>query len=264
MKKIVSILFIASICSLTAFNASAQEYKHDVKQSKQIVFKVFVGGINIEEHSGTQLIITSDDNHKKPERANGLRSLYNSGASDNTDIGLQVTEEGGIIYITGASKQAEDTDYYFKIPKGVNLKIDYSSPYAKDDIHIKNFSGEVEAKALHEGIKLENVTGPLVLNFTHGDIEIDFATINQNSPISITNIHGIIDISLPSNTPAEVEMGAGFGEIFTNFDIKFSSPENKKGLAKVGGKQAIKGTINGGGVKIHLKTFHDNIYLRKK
>lgn len=262
MKKIGSPILTA-ILALALSACYAQEFKYDVKQSNQVFIKELSGGISIEETPGSQLIIETSRFEKRPERADGLKSLYGSGAEDNTNIGLEVKTVSNIIEIEGASKQAEDAHYTFKVPKGVNVKIDYRSPYANDDIKVKDFSSELEVSILNPGIDLENVTGPVILNLTNGDINIDFGTVNQNSPISIHATNGIIDISLPANTPANISMSTINGEIFTNFDIDFEK-KTKEGLNYIGGGQNINGKINGGGVDIKLKTINDNIYLRKK
>lgn len=262
MKTISSILITASLI-LGISTSYAQEFTYDVKQANQIFVKNFSGEISIEETTGTQLIIETRKFEKRPERADGLRSLYGSGAEDNTGIGLQVEMNGSVIEIVGASKQAEDAYYAFKVPKGINFKLDYRSPFANDDVKVKNFSSELEVSILNPDITLENVTGPVILNLTNGDINIDFGTVNQNAPISLHATNGIIDISLPANTPADISMSTINGEIFTNFDIDFDKKE-KDGLSYIGGGQKIIGTINGGGVDIKLKTINDNIYLRKK
>ena len=75
--------------------------------------------------------------------------------------------------------------------------------------------------------------------------------------------NGIIDISLPSNTPGNISLKTINGEIFTNFAIDFEK-KTKNGLSYIGGGQKIRGTINGGGVDVKLSTINDNIYLRKK
>jgi len=262
MKTISSILISMSLI-LVVFTSKAQEFKYDVKQANQLFVYDFSGGISIEETTGSQLIIETSRFDKKPARADGLKSLYSSGAEDNTGVGLQVKMNGAVIEIVGASKQAEDAHYTFKVPKGINFKLDYRSPFANDDVKVKNFSSELEVSILNPGIVLENVTGPVILSLTNGDIDIDFGTVNQNSPISLHATNGIIDITLPSNTPANIAMSTINGEIFTNFDIDFEKKE-KEGLSYIGGGQKIKGTINGGGVDIKLVTINDNIYLRKK
>lgn len=262
MKKIKSLLIITAL--VLGINAVyAQSFNYDVKQATQVFIKNFSGGIQLEETTGNQLIIEASSFEKRPSRADGLKPIYSNGAEDNTNIGIQVKPNGNVIEIDPASKQSEDAVYTFKVPKGINVKIDYTSPFADDDIKIKNFSSELEVDILNPGITLENVTGPVILNLINGDVNINFGTVNQKSPISIQATNGIIDITLPANTPANLNLSTINGEIFTNFDLEMEK-KGKNGLSYIGGGQHIKGKINGGGVDITLQTINDNIYLRKK
>jgi len=262
MKK--TAIIILSLAMLMVVNISyAQDFKYDVKQSAQVFIKGLSGGVQVEETTGTQLVIEAKNFEKRPARADGLKPIYGNGASDNTNLGLEVKTEDNIIVVSPASKQSEDAKYIFKVPKGVNVKVDYRSPYADYDLVVKNFSSEFEADIMNPGIQLENVTGPIVLNVTNGDVNIVFGTINQSSPIDIVAINGIIDVTVPQNTPANLMMSTINGEVFTNFDIDFEK-KDKKGLSYIGGGSKINGKINGGGVDIKLKTINNNIYLRKK
>lgn len=246
----IGLLFIAEI--------KAQEYKVSVGPSGKIMVNNLYGEILIEGHSGSELIITATGLKSAPERAKGLKSLYGT-RNDNTGIGLSVMEENNVFEISGASKQAEDARYKFLVPNNVFISLDCSSPFANEDIVIRDYSGEVEAKILNGGIEFENLTGPAVLYATNGDVVGTFLTVNQEYPISITSINGDVDVSLPNDTKADLKLSSVNGEIFTDMDIEF----NEKDMPRIGGRK-VKGKLNGGGVDIHLETINKNIYLRKK
>jgi len=255
IKKIIIALFIG-LLSLAGINA--QEYKVSVGPSGKIMVNNLYGEILIEGHSGSELIITVAGLKSAPERADGLRSLYGA-RNDNTGIGLSVTEENNAFEITGATRQAEDAKYKFLVPNNVSISFDCSSPFADEDIIIKDYSGEIEAKILNGGIEFENLTGPAVLYAINGDVIGTFLTVNQENPISITSVNGDVDVSLPSDTKADLKLSSVNGEIFTDMDIEFDEDE----MPRIGGRK-VKGKLNGGGVDIHLITINENIYLRKK
>ena len=85
--------------------------------------------------------------------------------------------------------------------------------------------------------------------------------MSQQAPISISSVNGELDITIPSNTKADLVLSTFSGDIFTDMDIEFDK-KSKEGLSIIGGNK-IKGTLNGGGVDILLNTINDNIYLRK-
>jgi len=248
---------------LLGIQIQAQEFKVSSASAKQVIIKGLKGKITVEEYSGKEVVLSVDEMEEMPEKAKGLKSLYQSSAKDNTGIGLMTSEVGDKIEIMGASRRSEDASYLFKIPKGMALKIDYKMPMTEDHISVNGFSGELEITTLNDDIRAQNVTGPLVLYSVNGDITVKFTDVNQSSPISVTAVNGEIDVDLPANTPANIKMGTINGELFTNFDIDFEK-KKKNGLSYIGGGQDIDGTINNGGVEIMLKAINDNIYLRKK
>lgn len=254
------------ICFLItgALNLKAQNYELEVRQGDQICIENLLGEIKVEEHTGSKLIIETNYVQKIPARAKGLKPIYGSGLDDNTNIGINSSKEGSILTLTGLGKVTQHKYYFFKIPKGVNLKINCKSPFASSKtIEINNFSSEIEINTLMPSVKLDKVTGPVILDLINGNVDINFNRINQESPISISAINGTVDIKMPSNTPANIALSSINGEFYTDFDIKVDEKE-KKGLSYVGGGNKIKAQINGGGVNFKVKTINNNIYLRKK
>lgn len=214
------------------------------------------GAIAIEAYDGNEVIFTtSDDYDGPPERARGLKPMYNS-AVDNTSIGLEVKESNNKMTVFKAI--GEDLEYRIQVPRSVNVKV-LELGWQGDGIIVEGITGEVEVEGKNSDIRITEVTGPVVAHCTSGDIEVIFTKINQNQPISISNTSGFVDVSIPDDTKADVRMSSVTGEIFTNLDIDMGTER----LKKIGGGK-VNGTINGGGVEINLRAISDNIYLRKR
>jgi DUF4097 and DUF4098 domain-containing protein YvlB len=127
-------------------------------------------------------------------------------------------------------------------------------------VNVSNFSNEIEIKATFGDIQLEDVTGPALINNVHGKIYAKFSKVNPKNPISITSVHGDVDVSLPAKTPANLDLKSSHGEIYTDMDIAFDNVRDN--MRQISGNR-IAGKLNGGGVEIHLESTHNNIYLRK-
>lgn len=251
-------LLILLLTGLTYSWASAQGGTHKIKTSaKKVVFSVDDTDLIIEGHNSAEVIITTDDYEEPPERAKGLRPLYTTG-QDNTGIGLEVKETGGVLQVSNASN--ESMEYVIKVPKGMNIQVEELS-WQSGDVTIKNIDGEIELKCKGADIELENVSGPIVANTTSGDITVVFSKVNQNQPTSISNVSGFIDVTLPAATKANFMLKSVTGEVYTDLNLDLGE---KKGLRRTGGGQALKGAFNGGGVEISLNTISDDIYLRKQ
>ncbi|MGB3588962.1 MAG: DUF4097 family beta strand repeat-containing protein [Tunicatimonas sp.] len=156
-----------------------------------------------------------------------------------------------------------DVDYEFKIPKNTTVVIEEVN-HVGGDIEMKNLLGEIEIKTTNSDVRIENVSGPVVANSVSGDIDVVFNTVNQQKPTSITIVSGDVDITLPSQTPANLMLGSVSGEVYTNFEIALDQEqEGKVGLTRMSMGRPIEGTINNGGVDMQVKTVSGNIYLRK-
>lgn len=234
-----------------------------IGEAKKVKVSNVNGKIIIKGSDRKSLKVEAKGIDPSPEKAKGLNLISMSGKKANTDIGLSVTTVKGVVEVTGVSRKSSEGTFTFWVPKGVSVVVDYKSPFAYEDVFVEDFSDEIEISALNGSISMKNVTGPTVLNSTNGDINVDFTNVNQNSPISISAINGDLEIKLPSSTKSDISLESITGNLYTNFDIDFDK-KNKKGLKYIGGNQKVKGKINGGGVKVNLKTITGNVYLRKK
>jgi len=185
MKTTKSILLTLALAAFLMMNASAQKHhEFNVTGGQKIIVENLLGKILVKNHSGGSLIIKTDEYGELPEKAKGLKEIY-SGSVDNTGIGIAVKSSGKSIFVNGASKRSEDATYTFLVPKGVNMSIDYSSPFGYETIEVEGFSGELEAKTLNEDISLKNVTGPMSIHTINGDVSADFSSLSQTSPTGL-------------------------------------------------------------------------------
>lgn len=209
--------------------------------------------ITLKTSSSNELLIKGSRHSKTTEKAKGLR-LVGEGGSDNTEVGFYVVQNGNSLIVKNLRK-SEGATIYLPKTQNVSVKSTWSG-----DIEIDGFSGEIEADAqLNGSIEIINVNGPVTANALNGEITVEFGKVKQDSPISIYTTNGEVDVTLPSDTPANLTLGTTNGDIYTNFEFK---REEKDGLKSISGRK-VRATINNGGVNISLKSTNGNIYLRK-
>lgn len=253
LKFIIAITLI--ICS--GF-ASAQEFK--IKANGDKVLKLLeLNHVEVEGYDGSEIIISTEiEKRGDEERSEGLTAISGLGLVDNTQIGLSVLEKDNAIEVQQLARRTSNK-FTVKVPKDVKLFYVHSGVSGKTFV-ARNISSEIETSTKHNSIRLENVTGPMTINSVHGKIEAIFGTVNQNNPISIISVHGLVDVALPENTKANLRMEAKYGELLTNMKIDFGKGEEE--MESYSSK--VKGTLNGGGVELYLVSNHNNVYLRKK
>lgn len=274
-------IIITSAILIFSFHVQAQDLNTvPINKGDQVLISNFLGSIQISSSERKGIHVKTDYTKSIPERAKGLKAIYPNGLEDNTNLGVNIQKEGNVIRITSLGKESRKRYYKFTLPKGVYLKIDARNNFfSNQPIRVSNFEAEIEINALGPNVQVENVTGPLLINATNGDIDVVFDKVNQDNPIDINATNGNIDVSLPSDTPANITFKGYNGQLYTDFklnqelkQIKSKTKKSKEALFFEGKKtsffnrsnNSIKGKINGGGVSINLKATNKNVYLRKK
>lgn len=255
------------------------EYTVNVSSGKLILedFNELV----VQGYSGSNIKFSAEtDDDEFSERAKGLRLINNSGLSDNTGLGISVSQESNVVRASQISGSNEDRTLTVYVPKGVDVSVSHSSTQA-ETIYIKDFSKELEISSNYHDIVFENVTGPMAVKTVYGSIDGSFNSVSQNGSISLYSVYEFVDISLPTNAKANLSLTANYGDVYSNVDIKVQPKKNNKycnascnhksscnhnkqscGSSSFGTE--IFGTMNGGGVDFAVKSSYENVYLRAK
>lgn len=257
--KTILLLSTAFFWSLSTIQA--QEYKTRLTNAKdrKVTIEMDASSLKIEGHNSDEVLIQASSGYEAPpERAKGLKPIYNS-AVDNSGIGLAVTTENGGLRIEKATRK--QVKYTIKLPRKVAILFQETN-WQGSNISISNMDGDLEIKTNNASIELNNVTGPVVANTINGEVKVVYSALSQEKPTAISTINGPVDITLPANAKANLKLRSINGEMYTDFDLGVKT--SKDGMSKVGGGHDIDGTTNGGGVDMQLKTISSNIYIRKQ
>lgn len=255
------IIVLLLMISLPGF---AQEYKHKVAANQTVKIQYHKAQIVVEGHKGNELVIQATNYEAPPERAKGLRSLYNS-AVDNSGIGLSVKEQDGVLVIKEASQHG--ADYVIRVPEGARLSIEQMNWGGGGEIRVKGMRNELEVKSKNAEVQLLDVTGPVIANSTSGNIMVRFSEFSQAGPSSISSVASDVDVSLPANAKAAFVMSSVAGEIYTDLELQMQNNGGKEASMTNlggGGNNTIRANYNGGGASLTIRTTSNNIYVRKR
>lgn len=234
------------------------------------------GGITVKAYTGNEVIVeaqvrqgeraesTAGPKAKNVEiegKARGMKRLTNPTA------GLEVEEEDNQVSIQSASL-TNAVDLVIQVPAATSVKL---NSVQGGDISVEGVTGEIEAGTTTGSITLKGVSGAAVANALAGGIDATFVRLAPDKTMSFTTLSGEIDVTLPADTRARLNMKSEMGEIFSDFDMTTETvttgPQTEKaakaGKFRVKIERAIVGTINGGGPEMQFKTFTGNIYIRK-
>ena len=253
MKKLmlgVAMVMMMGLVTAQEYKVSKSTGKLDVKDLNRVEFVAA---------TGSEIVFTSKNGKRdKDPRAEGLKAVSAMGLEDNTGFGLSVVVKGEVIEVRQLKKM-DGPDVKIAVPKGVSISFSHSSPHGSD-VTFTNIESEIEVSTVHNGVYIDNPTGPLTINTVHGEIEVKLPATFK-SPISLVTVHGHVDLAIPLTTKADLKMKTVYGEVFVDPDFKLQI-EPKDGMVKY--SPTITSKINGGGQELNLSATHGSVYLRKK
>ncbi|WP_282042943.1 DUF4097 family beta strand repeat-containing protein [Winogradskyella flava] len=237
------------------FDGFSQDYVHSTNDIDKVEI-IANTTIILKTHNNPSLLISDSENKRIKKGALGLKPTF---GKDNTDFNVFVEQNNSTLRVESFQPRIADPLVIY-LPETIKISVESR---INNDINISDFKNEVEAKTNRGDIKIINVKGPVIVENARGNTFIVFEEVSQNSPISIINSHGDIDITIPENTKADIEVSVPRGELYT--DLELISVENSEEEEdKMRSTRTIKSKLNYGGVSIMIVASLGNIYLRKE
>lgn len=241
-------------------HSNTETKQHKVNFSSGLIEINGIAELEILSAPGSEVIIESEvEDHEHDERSKGLKSLNSAGIDDNTGLGISAVKDGTTLNLTQVGKNCNCNGVKIYIPKSVKISINHKTSDG-EHIKIKDIANEIIISSLYQNVTLENITGPMSIKTVYGNVESDFSKVSQRGSISINAVYGLVDVSLPRDTKANVQLSASHGEILSDMNVQVEEENDIRSVSTT----KVQGTINGGGVLINLKSSYDNIYLRSK
>lgn len=194
-------------------------------------------------------------------QSGGLRRLAQN-------AGFSVVEEGNVMRIESESPN-RTLDFELQVPSRTNLKLETVNDGV---INVDAVEGDLELENVNGSIIMTAVAGSVVANTVNGKVQATMTRVTAQKAMAFTTLNGNVDVTLPASTKANLRLRSDMGDIFTDFDVevKPGSGSRPRDTRRDGGgklvlevNSSIFGTINGGGPEIELRTFNNNVYLRK-
>ena len=144
-------------------------------------------------------------------------------------------------------------DYRLRVPRQVRLD---EVGALEGDIVIRDVQGSIEARNLHGDIEGTNVSGSVVANALTGNILMCLAAPpDARLPFTLATLNGNIDLVMPPQANANLELSTVAGRIIGDYPFQVSS---------VPGDSTRRAQVGAGGVRVQLRTVRGNIRVSQR
>lgn len=253
---------LAAATLLLATTASAVELTEtidktfDVRPGASVVLENVNGGITVNAWGQARVRVVAV---KKVEGSRSIAQevmkelrveteLRNGGLVIRTDY----PEDEGISsffdWLSGNDTDAQ-VRYELTVPKSMNLDISNTN----GAITVNEVAGKHDLDTTNGRITAVRCAGSLDASTTNGRISAELVRVTPGEGIKLTTTNGGITLAVPSNFAGDLDAGTTNGSIHTDFPVTTTRSDNNR----------LRGTLNGGGAQMKLRTTNGGIQIRK-
>jgi DUF4097 and DUF4098 domain-containing protein YvlB len=150
-------------------------------------------------------------------------------------------------WLSGDRVQAQ-VRYELTVPRSMSLDVEN----VNGTISVSDVTGKHELETTNGKIDVERCAGSLDASTTNGAISAELTNVTRGQALRFSTTNGAIAVSLPSSLAVDVDAGT------TNGSIKSDLPVATTKISR----NSLRGTINGGGTPLHLRTTNGSIAIR--
>ena len=138
--------------------------------------------------------------------------------------------------------------YEISVPRSMNVSADT----VNGGIRISDISGELELDTTNGRIEVANCSGAVDASTTNGGIEVELVSVLSGKDMRFETTNGRITLAVPANLAADINASTTNGSVRSDLPLTMDRST----------RTSIRGTLNGGGADIRLRTTNGGIDIR--
>ena len=138
--------------------------------------------------------------------------------------------------------------YEVTVPRSMNLDISNTN----GAIQLSGVDGVHELETTNGKIGVSRSGGSVEASTTNGAIAVELLSVAPGKPMRLATTNGRIEVTVPPNAGVDVDASTTNGSIRSDLPV----------AATRAGRNALRGTINGGGTPLRIRTTNGGISIR--
>ena len=180
--------------------------------------------VEMQQRNGGVTVITHH-----PRRHDGVSSIFSWLLGDHVDMNVR---------------------YEVTVPRTMNLDVRNTN----GSIHLTGINGRHEVGTTNGRIELAACAGSVDASTTNGAIRAQLTRVSKGESLRFETTNGRIEVEVPKDLAANVDADTTNGSISTDLPITATRTD----------RNSLRGTINGGGTELRLRTTNGGIAIRVK
>lgn len=152
-------------------------------------------------------------------------------------------------WLTGDDVNAQ-VKYELTVPRSMALDLET----VNGGINVEEVNGAHEFETTNGRIELTRCAGSVEASTTNGGIEAELTTVAKGQPLRFETTNGRISLTVPQSLALDVDAATTNGAIKSDLPIATTRVD----------RNSLKGSINGGGTQLRMRTTNGGISIRTR
>lgn len=163
-----------------------------------------------------------------PKEEHGITSIFDWLSGDHIDANVR---------------------YDITVPRTMNVNVSNTN----GGIVLSDVTGSHELDTTNGKIEVSRCAGSLDASTTNGSIHAELLRVNKGQPLRFETTNGRIEVAVPANAAADIDAATTNGSISSDLPVATTRTSSN----------SLRGTINGGGTSMRLRTTNGGITIRR-
>lgn len=218
-------------------SATARVKFSDASKPGTLKFSLPWAEVRIEGYDGSEVIVSSSLDQKGRSEIDheGFRRI-------GDEATFELIEKDNVAFVSVAGDNLWAThgaEFHIKVPRKTNLVL---RTEAGGDIEVEGVEGDLDISSMNGEVDLRDISSSAVVNTMNGEIHASFKTAPVK-PVALSTMNGEIELTLPSETKANLKIRSHSGSIRTNFSDAVLQTKTEK-TSRSGNSVNVTTTVN--------------------
>src|ERR1044072_6366348 len=244
-KRFFRLSVVSAIIGLVfAATASAQDFEKSYRISAggQVSVSNISGDVVVTGYDGDAIIVRGIKKGRDSDRV----EIEDKSSAGRVDVGVRYPKQCNC----DASVRFE-----VRVPRSVSYNFDGFSSVS-GDVDVSGVTGRLRASAVSGDVKVKNVSGSVSVNSVSGDVEVEVDRLEGSDDMKFSSVSGDVNVRMPANLDAEVDISSLSGTIKTDFGIEVREEPH-------GTRTYARGRWGSGSRRVKMSSVSGDLSLRR-
>ncbi|HSF24843.1 MAG TPA: DUF4097 family beta strand repeat-containing protein [Blastocatellia bacterium] len=236
----VALSSLAILAAATIVSAQDFQKSYRVGTGADVRVSTVSGDVKVTGYNGDAIIVTG----YKEGRDADMVEIEDRSGGNTVDVRVRYPRE---------CRCDASVRFEVQVPRSTRYNFDSFSSVS-GGVEVRSVTGKLRASSVSGTVRVEDVEGIVNASSVSGNVEVDINRLEGPEDMKFSSVSGNVNVRIPSNLDAEIEMSTLSGGLRTDFPIEVREE-------KYGPGRSARGRVGEGSRRLKMSSVSGSITL---